>query len=230
LQVSAGELKLSQDAHRKQLELASSDGGPQIRVTSLYQFTRFGDCRELQSALKLACGRRGVRGTLILAAEGINGTIAGTSDAVEEVIAFIRSLPGCERMPVKDSQAGEMPFHRMKVKIKKEIVTMGEPGISPLDGVGRYVEPAAWNDLISDPNTIVIDTRNAYEIEIGTFRNAVDPGTKSFRAPLVARPRPHAEDRHVLHRRNSLRESDSIAEGGGNRRGLSPQRRHPEIS
>lgn len=152
-----------------------------IRVTSLYQFSRFDDCEGIRRMLKLACERGKVRGTLIVAPEGVNGTIAGTPEAIEEVLRQIRSLPGCADMAVKDSKADEMPFHRMKVKIKKEIVTMGEPEISPLDGVGHYVAPAEWNALISDPDTIVIDTRNSYEVEVGTFRNAINPQTRSFR-------------------------------------------------
>ena len=154
---------------------------PQIRVTSLYQFTRLDDCPGIQQALKLACERGEVRGTLILAPEGINGTIAGSDDAIEEVLRQIRALPGCAGMAVKDSRADEVPFHRMKVKIKSEIVTMGEPDISPIHGVGEYVAPADWNALISDPDTVLIDTRNSYEVDIGTFRNAIDPRTKSFR-------------------------------------------------
>lgn len=152
-----------------------------VRVASLYQFTRLDDCQGVQQMLKLACERGGVQGTLILAHEGINGTIAGSDEAVEAVIRQIRALPGCEAMAVKDSRAPEMPFHRMKVKIKNEIVTMGEPDISPLHGVGEYVAPGDWNALISDPGTIVIDTRNSYEVEAGTFRNAIDPETSSFR-------------------------------------------------
>jgi UPF0176 protein len=161
--------------------LPSPKALPQIRVTTLYQFTRFDDCGGIQRILKLACDRSGVRGTLILAPEGINGTIAGSDDAVEEVVRHIRSLPGYADMAVKNSRAGEMPFHRMKVKIKKEIVTMGEADVSPLHGVGEYVAPRDWNALISDPDTIVIDTRNSYEVEVGTFRNAIDPKTRSFR-------------------------------------------------
>jgi UPF0176 protein len=152
-----------------------------IRVTSLYQFTRFDDCQGIRRMLRLACERGGVRGTLILAEEGINGTIAGSDEAVDDVVRRIRSLPGCADMKVKDSHAGEMPFHRMKVKIKNEIVTMGEPKVSPLNGVGEYVSPSNWNALISDPDTIVIDTRNSYEVDVGTFKDAVDPRIGSFR-------------------------------------------------
>lgn len=154
---------------------------PPVRVATLYQFTRFDDCPGIRHMLKAACDRAGVRGTLILAPEGINGTIAGEGEAVDEVVRLIRALPGCADMAVKNSHANEPPFHRMKVKIKAEIVTMGEPGISPLEGVGAYVAPADWNALISDPGTILIDTRNAYEVEVGTFANAIDPGTASFR-------------------------------------------------
>ena len=161
--------------------MPSSKALPKIRVASLYQFTQFDDCLVIQGVLTLVCKRGEVRGTLIVAPEGINGTIAGTDNAVEEVILHIRSLPGCADMTVKDSHASEMPFHRMKVRIKNEIVTMGEPGVSPLRGVGEYVPPSEWNALIADPDTIVIDTRNSYEVELGTFANAIDPGTDSFR-------------------------------------------------
>ena len=161
--------------------MPSSKSIPQIRVASLYQFTRLEDCRGIQRMLKLACELGGVRGTLILAPEGINGTIAGSDEAVEQVVRHIRALPGCAGMAVKDSHAREMPFHRMKVKIKNEIVTMGEPDISPLHGVGEYVAARDWNALISDPRTILIDTRNSYEVKAGTFKNAIDPETKSFR-------------------------------------------------
>lgn len=161
--------------------MPSFQAAPQVRVASLYQFTHFEDCAALQRVLKQACAQAGVRGTLILAPEGINGTIAGSEQAIDDVVRHIGSLPGCAHMTVKYSYAGEMPFHRLKVKIKPEIVTMGEPEISPLHGVGEYVAPGEWNDLISDPDTIVIDTRNRYEVEVGTFKGAIDPGTDSFR-------------------------------------------------
>ncbi len=162
-------------------ELPSHPSLPQIRVASLYHFTRFDDCRAIQRILQLACERNGIRGTLILASEGINGTIAGRDEAIEEVLQQIRSLPGCAHISSKDSHASEMPFLRLKVKIKQEIVTMGEPDVSPLHGVGEYVAPADWNALISEPGTVVIDTRNSYEVEAGTFRGSINPGTRSFR-------------------------------------------------
>jgi len=164
-------------------ETGRSSGSAQgaFKVAALYQFSRFDDCDAIRQRLTHACARGGIRGTIILAPEGINGTIAGAGGALDEVLAEIRTLPGCSAIAIKLSSADKMPFHRMKVKIKAEIVTMGEPAVSPLNGAGRYVEPADWNALISDPDTIIIDTRNEYEVEVGTFRNAIDPKTASFR-------------------------------------------------
>ncbi|HSG33268.1 MAG TPA: rhodanese-related sulfurtransferase [Sphingomonadaceae bacterium] len=152
-----------------------------ITVAALYKFTPFADHLALRAPLLAKCDSVGVKGTLLLAHEGINGTIAGSDNAIGEVLAFIRALPGCADLDVKLSTARDMPFHRMKVRLKREIVTMGEPDIDPLASAGTYVEPEDWNDLISDPETIVIDTRNAYEVAIGSFAGAIDPGTKSFR-------------------------------------------------
>lgn len=152
-----------------------------ICVAALYKFAPFDDCASIQPPLaQLACAQ-GVKGTLLLAPEGINGTIAGTDAAIAQVLAHIRTLPGCADVDVKFSRAPSMPFHRMKVRIKREIVTMGQPGIDPLASVGHYVAPQDWNALIADPDTIVIDTRNDYEVAVGTFARAIDPHTKSFR-------------------------------------------------
>ncbi|WP_374423977.1 rhodanese-related sulfurtransferase [Paracoccus sp. (in: a-proteobacteria)] len=150
-------------------------------VAALYHFTPFPDPRALQGPLaRIACGH-GVRGTLLLAPEGINGTIAGTRDGIDAVLAHIRALPGCAGLAWKESTAETMPFGRMKVRLKREIVTMGQPDVDPTAAVGRYVAPADWNALISAPDVAVIDTRNDYEVQIGTFAGAVDPGTRSFR-------------------------------------------------
>ena len=127
------------------------------------------------------CCSKGVKGTLLLAGEGINGTIAGSDDAIDTVLAFIRRMPGFADPEVKYAAAETMPFHRMKVRVKREIVTMGQPGIDPLNGVGHYVSPQDWNALISEPGTIVIDTRNDYEVAVGSFTGAIDPKTASFR-------------------------------------------------
>lgn len=152
-----------------------------IRVTALYRFTRFPDCSALRVPLQEVCDAAGVKGTLLLAQEGINGTIAGSPEGIDRVLAHVRQLPGCADLEVKDSWAAQMPFYRMKVRLKREIVTMGEPDIDPLQSVGHYVAPEAWNALIDDANTILIDTRNDYEVAIGTFANAINPETKTFR-------------------------------------------------
>ena len=154
---------------------------PPIRVAALYHFARFADCAALREPLLQLCQAIGVRGTLLLAGEGINGTIAGSPAAIARVIAHIRALPGCDQIAVKYADAARMPFHRLKVRIKREIVTMGVPDIDPTAIVGTYVDPHDWNALIADPATLVIDTRNAYEVRVGTFAGAVDPGTSSFR-------------------------------------------------
>ncbi len=150
-------------------------------IAALYQFTRFDDPAALRGPLLDLCLARGVRGTLLLAHEGINGTIAGTRDAIDVVLAHIRTLPGCAALDWKESTARDEPFNRMKVRLKREIVTLGQPDVDPRAAVGHYVEPAEWNELISAPDVVVIDTRNDYEVAIGTFQGAVDPGTRSFR-------------------------------------------------
>ena len=152
-----------------------------IAVAALYRFTAFADPEALRAPLLAACEAGGVKGTLLLAREGINGTIAGESAALAAVLDHIRALPGCADLEVKFSAAPEMPFHRMKVRVKREIVTMGEPDIDPALSAGHYVDPHDWNALIADPDTIVIDTRNDYEVAVGTFAGAVDPQTPTFR-------------------------------------------------
>lgn len=152
-----------------------------VRVAALYCFTRFEDPSSLRDALLDRCISEGVYGTLLLAHEGINGTIAGSDEGIEQVLNLVRALPGCMDIEVKDSWTQTLPFKRMKVRLKREIVTMGEPDIDPLSGVGHYVSPEDWNTLIRDPDTILIDTRNHYEVEFGTFRGAIDPQTSHFR-------------------------------------------------
>jgi UPF0176 protein len=150
-------------------------------IAALYHFTRFADPAALRTGLLAACGTAGVRGSLLLAPEGINGTIAGTKGGIDAVLATIRALPGCADLIHKESSAPALPFRRMKVRLKREIVTMGQPDVDPRARVGHYVAPADWNALIAAPDVAVIDTRNAYEVAIGTFEGAVDPGTGSFR-------------------------------------------------
>lgn len=150
-----------------------------VRVAALYRFTPFADCAAIRTRLIAACRTHGVKGTLLVAREGINGTIAGSDAGIGAVLAEIRNLPGCAQIEVKESRAATMPFHRMKVRLKREIVTMGQPDIDPLD-TGHYVAPADWNALIDAPDTVVIDTRNDYEVAIGSFAGAIDPKTPTF--------------------------------------------------
>ncbi len=152
-----------------------------VQVAALYQFTRFDDPEALREPLLGVCEVQGIKGTLLLAREGINGTIAGSPQGLEAVLAHISALPGCADLDVKYSAAPAMPFHRMKVRVKREIVTMGEPDIDPTLSVGTYVDPHEWNALIADPDTLVIDTRNDYEVAVGTFAGALDPQTPTFR-------------------------------------------------
>ncbi len=161
--------------------MTSSLPAQPFRVAALYRFCRLGTFEALRQPLAELCCARGIKGTLILAPEGINGTIAGSADAIAELVAHLEAIPEFAGLDVKYSEAAEMPFHRMKVRLKREIVTMGVEGIDPLASAGTYVRAAEWNALVGDPGTILIDTRNDYEVSLGTFRGAVDPRTKSFR-------------------------------------------------
>lgn len=154
---------------------------PEVLVAALYQFAPFDDPQALREPLLAFCAAQGIKGTLLLADEGINGTVAGPAEGIAALVDHLRALPHCAGLEVKYATAPAMPFGRLKVRLKREIVTMGVEGIDPLASVGTYVEPEDWNALISDPDTIVIDTRNAYEVEVGTFAGAIDPGTASFR-------------------------------------------------
>jgi UPF0176 protein len=150
-------------------------------VAALYHFARFDRFESFQKPLQNFCDVNGIKGTLLIAREGINGTVAGSDDAISGLLAYLRQQPEFEKLEHKESRASKMPFVRMKVKLKKEIVTMGVEDIDPKRIVGTYVHPKDWNALISDPETIVIDTRNDYETAIGIFKGAVDPNTKTFR-------------------------------------------------
>jgi UPF0176 protein len=151
-----------------------------IKVVALYRFAAIADCEPVQAALIEACGDV-VRGILLVAPEGINGTIAGPDDAIDAVVARIRKLDGLAELELKVSSAETMPFHRMKVRIKREIVTMGLGDLDPSRNAGTYVAPEHWNALIARPDTVVIDTRNDYETNIGVFRGAIRPNTRTFR-------------------------------------------------
>ena len=152
-----------------------------VIVAALYKFVALPDYRELREPLLDVCLNAGVKGTLLLATEGINGTIAGSRLAIDEVLAYLKSDARFNDIDHKESLDSELPFYRMKVKLKKEIVTMGREGIDPKMLVGHYVEPQDWNALITDPEVIVIDTRNHYECDIGSFEGAINPQTTTFK-------------------------------------------------
>lgn len=153
----------------------------QIIVAALYRFVRFPDYQSFRRPLLQCMQEHGVRGTLLLAPEGINGTIAGRREDVDAVLGLIRADARFAGTEAKESVTDHNPFYRAKVKLKKEIVTMGEENIDPNHVVGTYVEPRDWNALISDPEVLLVDTRNHYEYRIGSFRHAVNPNTTSFR-------------------------------------------------
>jgi len=152
-----------------------------IVVAALYKFTRFADFERYREPILNTLLDNEVKGTLLIASEGINGTISGTRQGIDNVLAYLRTVEAIGSVVFKESYTSEQPFYRTKVKLKKEIVTMGVENIDPLQSVGRYVKPSDWNALISDPEVILIDTRNDYEVQIGTFKNAVNPNTETFR-------------------------------------------------
>ena len=173
-----------------------------VQVAAFYGFTAIAELQALQAELRALAEAGGVRGTILLAEEGVNGTISGPEPGVQAVLARLRQLPGLAQLEAKFSAAPEQAFHRLKVRIKREIVTMGCPTVKPAEQVGTYVPPQQWDVLIRDPATLVVDTRNAYEVAVGTFAGAIDPGTESFREfpawverelrPLVEQRQPKA--------------------------------------
>lgn len=150
-------------------------------VAAFYKFVKLPDYAEKQVPLLNFCKLQGIRGTILLATEGINGTIAGSRQGVGAVLAFLREDPRLADLEHKESTATEPPFDRMKVRLKREIVTLGIPEADPTEQVGTYIEPARWNEIITDPEVLVVDTRNHYEYSIGTFKGAQNPQTDSFR-------------------------------------------------
>jgi UPF0176 protein len=154
------------------------------KVAAFYQFAALPDFRELREPLRAICARLGLKGSVLLAQEGVNGTIAGTPDSVDALVRELQHGPlfgdRLDNLELKFSLGATMPFGRMKVRLKKEIVTLGDPQVDPTRQVGTYVDAAEWNALMSAPDTLVIDTRNAFEVAMGTFEGAVDPGIRSF--------------------------------------------------
>ncbi|SOC51622.1 UPF0176 protein [Chromohalobacter canadensis] len=154
---------------------------PAIVVAALYQFVTLDDYEALREPLLETMRAHDVKGTLLLAFEGINGTVSGTRESIDALLAWLRADPRLAAVDHKESYCDAHPFYRTKVKLKREIVTLGIDGVDPNQAVGTYVEPEDWNDVIADPEVLVIDTRNEYEVEIGSFEGAVDPQTKTFR-------------------------------------------------
>ncbi len=159
--------------------LSSAADGP-VQVAALYRFTTFDDPPALRAVILGWCADLGIRGTLLLAREGINGTVSGGEESIADLVARLRGLPGCAELEVKYSRAERHPFGKMKVKLKREIVTMNAGELDPARNAGLYVEPQDWNALIQDPDTILIDTRNDYEVAVGTFAGAKDPNIRTF--------------------------------------------------
>lgn len=155
---------------------------PHFLTAALYKFVALPDFRQMQAPLLARCQEAEVKGTLLLAEEGINGTIAGSVDGIEAVLDYLRSDPRLADLEHKRSYSEAPPFQRMKVRLKREIVTLGVPGVSPTQMAGEYVKPHEWNRLIEDPEVVVVDCRNDYEVAIGSFAGAVNPHTRSFRS------------------------------------------------
>lgn len=153
----------------------------EILVATLYKFFKVDDLVALQDQLYAICNKNNVMGTILIANEGVNGTISAKPREIEKTLISIQKDDRFSEIEIKYSSANKQPFHKMRVRLKKEIVTIGLPEINPNKTVGTYVKPEEWNDIISDPDVILIDTRNKFEIKIGSFKNALDPRTTSFR-------------------------------------------------
>lgn len=170
-----------------------------IVVAALYKFATLEDFQQLKTPILNFCLKHEIRGTLLLANEGINGTVAGSREAIDSLLSYLKSDPRLAEIDHKESYCDEQPFYRTKVKLKKEIVTLGVPGIDPNKQAGQYVNPQDWNQLISDPDVVVVDTRNDYEYDIGTFKNALNPNTTTFREfpEFVQQNLTHAKDKKI---------------------------------
>ncbi len=153
----------------------------EIVVAAFYKFAKLPDFQQLQAPFLEFCLSVNINGTILLAAEGVNGTVAGSRNSIDCLISFLKAEPRLHDIEHKESFTNEPPFDRMKVKLKKEIVPLGVSTVNPNELVGTYVSPEEWNELISDPEVIIVDTRNDYEVDIGTFKGAIDPKTKRFR-------------------------------------------------
>ena len=152
-----------------------------FKVAALYKFAQVAKPEDLQKKIKAKLKKLNIYGTILIGDEGLNGTISGKENDLIKALDFIKKIPGFSDLDIKHSASDINPFMRLKVKLKEEIVTIGDKSIDPLNQAGDYIEPSEWNDLIKDPNTIVVDTRNDYEYSIGTFKDAINPKTETFR-------------------------------------------------
>ncbi|AFY72330.1 putative sulfurtransferase [Synechococcus sp. PCC 7502] len=162
------------------LESSPEKSSTQVVVAAFYHFTPLQDYQHLQVVLSELCDAHELKGTILLAPEGINSTMAGSRSGIDALLNFLRADPRLQTLEHKESYCKEMPFQRLKVRLKTEIVKLGLPEIDPNQSVGTYIDPKDWNALISDPSVIVIDTRNNYEIEVGTFNGAINPNLNTF--------------------------------------------------
>lgn len=205
-----------------------------IVVAALYKFVTLDDYVALREPLLQTLLDNGVKGTLLLAEEGINGTVSGSREGIDALFAWLRSDLRLADIEHKESYCDEQPFYRTKVKLKKEIVTLGVPGVDPNKQVGQYVEAKDWNALISDPEVLLIDTRNDYEVAIGTFEGAVDPKTRSFREfpeYIKAHYDPARHKKVAMFCTGGIRceEGFQLHARRRFRGGLPPQGRHPQV-
>ena len=206
-----------------------------MKVASFYRFLDLDGVAAFRDELQAVCEQRRLLGTILVAAEGFNGTLTGAEAAILDVFGWIeRRLDLESTIDARWTESADAPFRRMRVRIKKEIVTLGRPDILPHRKTGEYVSPGQWNALIEDPDVLVIDTRNRYEVEVGSFPRAVDPGTDSFRQFPACRRHPsqhkwYQTARDVLHRGHPLRESHRPDARTRFRGGVPPAGRHPEL-
>jgi UPF0176 protein len=199
-------------------------------IAAFYRFVTLPDPAALQAELQAAFTEDELRGTILMATEGVNGTVAGSTDVIDRLLSLLAERVGLSRSGVKFSTADELPFGRLKLKVKPDVLPFRN---APVDATkaGIYVEPNEWNQLLSDPEVLLLDTRNLYEVEMGTFAGAIDPRIETFSdfATYVREHLDPARNRKVLYRRHPLREGVCLHAAGGLRRGLPPARRHPQI-
>ncbi len=202
-------------------------------IAAFYRFVSLAEPEALQTELRAAFEEGELLGTILIAGEGVNGTVAGSSETIDRLLILLAEKVGLDRAEVKFSSSKEPPFGRLKIKVKREIIAFREAEVDPTRA-GQYVQPAEWNALMADPEVLLLDTRNRYETEIGTFKGAVDPGINKFSDFVTyVRGEPGsgeaAQGSDVLYRRYPLREGLGLHAAGGLWRGLPPEGRYLEV-